>query len=107
MHGKRLQISDEVLSLHPKDILIMAPDIVMLTKLQFVLLVDTSNLLLNIHNLHPLHFFALIQLPVIAQRCPLSPRGLLVADDWLASHTVEDITALGSETLEIGGYIGG
>ena len=74
---------------------------------RFVFFVDTSNLLLNIHNLHPLHFFALIQLSIIAQRCPLSPRSLLVADDWLASHTVKDIAALGSETFEIGSYIGG
>lgn len=67
---------------------------------------DAPNLLLNIHNLHPLHFFALIQLSIIAQRCPLPPRSLLFADDKLASHTIEDVTALRSETLEIGGYIG-
>lgn len=67
---------------------------------------DAPNLLLNIHNLHPLHLFALVQLPIIAQRCPLPPRSLLFADDGLASHTVENITALRSETLEIGGYIG-
>lgn len=67
---------------------------------------DASNLLLNIHTLHPLQFFALIQLPIIAQRCPFPPRSLLFADDWLASHTVEDITALGSEALEVGRYIG-
>ena len=66
---------------------------------------DASNLLLDIHNLHPLHFFALIQLPVIAQRCPLPPRSLLLADDWLASHTVEDVTTLRSEALEVGGDI--
>ena len=68
---------------------------------------DASNLLLNIHNLHPLHFFALVQLPIIAQRCPLPPRSLLFADDWLTSHTVEDVTSLGSEALEISGYVGG
>lgn len=66
---------------------------------------DASNLLFDIHNLHPLHFFALIQLPIIAQRRPLPPRSLLFTDDWLASHTVEDVTALGSEALEVGGYI--
>lgn len=71
--------------------------------LRFVLLVDASNLLLNIHNLH---FFALVQLPIIAQSRPLPPRSLLFADDWLASHTIEDVTALGSEALEVGGYIG-
>ena len=67
---------------------------------------DAPNLLLNIHNLHPFHFFALIQLPIIAQRSSLPPRSLLFADDWLASHTIEDVTALGSEALEVGGYIG-
>ena len=66
---------------------------------------DPPNLLLNVHNLHPLHLFALVQLSIIAQRCPLPPRSLLLADDGLASHTVEDITALRSEALEIGGYI--
>lgn len=67
---------------------------------------DASNLLFNIHNLHPLHLFALVQLPVIAQRCPLPSGSLLFADDWLSSHTIEDVTALGSEALEVGGYIG-
>ena len=77
----------------------------MLQYLCLIFLMDASNLLLNIHNLHPLHFFALIQLPVIAQRCSLSPRGLLFANDWLASHTVEDITALRSKALEVRGHI--
>lgn len=72
----------------------------------FVFLVDAPNLLPNVHSLHPLHFFALIQLPVIAQSCLLPPRSFLFADDWLASHAIEDITALRSEALEVGLYIG-
>ena len=68
---------------------------------------DASNLLLNVHDLHPLHFFALIQLPIIAQCCPLPPRSLLFTNDWLTGHTVEDVTSLGSEALEIGGHVGG
>ena len=67
---------------------------------------NSSNLLLNVHNLHPLHFLALIQLSIIVQRGPLPPCSLLFADDWLASHTVKDVTALRSKAFEISGYIG-
>lgn len=64
---------------------------------------DATNLLLNIHSLH---FCAPVQVPIIAQRRSLPSGSLLFADDWLASHTIEDVTALGSEALEVGGHIG-
>ena len=67
---------------------------------------NSSNLLLNVHYLHPLHFLALIQLSIIVQRGPFPPCSLLFANDWLASHTVKDVTALRSKAFEINGYIG-
>ena len=67
---------------------------------------NASDLLLNVHNLHPLYFFALIQLPIIAQRSLLPPRSLLFTNVWLACHTIEDVAALGSEALKVGSYIG-
>lgn len=77
------------------------------TPLRLELLMNLPYLLLYIHALHPLQILALFQLPIIARRRLLPPRGLLVADDRLARYPVKHITALGSKAFEVGGYIRG
>lgn len=76
-------------------------------KLRLELLMNLPDLLLDIHPLHPLQILALLQLPVVAGRRLLPPRGLLLADDWLPRHTVEHIAPLRAEPLEIGGHVAG
>jgi hypothetical protein len=65
---------------------------------------NIPNLLLNIH---PLHILGLFQLPIIIQRRPLPPRLLLLADNRLTCHTVENIRTLRGKPLEISCYVGG
>lgn len=84
----------------------------MVSAARIKLLVNLPDLLIDIHPLPPLHLLALLQLPVIAQRRFLPPRGLLFADDWLSSHPVEDIAALRRQPFEVrcdvaGGEVGG
>ena len=46
--------------------------------------------------------------PIItSQRGALPPRGFLLADDRLASHTVEDVATLGGEAFEVCRYVAG
>ena len=66
---------------------------------------DLPYLLLNIHPLHPLHLLPLVQLPIIAQRRLLPPRLLLLADDRLARHAIEDVRPLRCETFQVGGDV--
>lgn len=65
------------------------------------LLMDLPDLLVNIHALPSLHLFPLFQLPVIVQSGLFPPRGFLLANDWLSSHTVKYITALRRQPLEV------
>ena len=74
--------------------------------LGFILCVDLPDLFLNIHSLHPLHLFPLIQLPVVVRGRLLSPRLLLFANDRLTRDAIKDVRALRGEALEVGSYIG-
>lgn len=69
---------------------------------------NSPNLLLHInilHNIQPL-IAPLYGCPIITLLGPLSPRKLLFRDG-LTGYAVEEIAALGCETLEIVGYVCG
>lgn len=65
------------------------------------------NLLYLFLNIHPLHILRLIQLPVITQRRPLPPGLLLLTNNRLPSHPIENVRPLRGKPLEVGGYVRG
>lgn len=68
---------------------------------------DLPDLFFNIQSLHPfpLRLPALLQLAVITRRRLLPPRGLLLTNDRLARHPVEDIATLAGKPLEVGRHV--
>ena len=75
------------------------------------LLINLPNLLLNIRRSARALFSRLpprLRAPIKRlQRSPLAPRRLLLANDRLARHAVEDVGALGRQPLEVRGYVRG
>ncbi len=64
---------------------------------------NLSNLLLDIHPLHPLQILALFQLPIITRRRSLPPRCLFVRDFRLPGRAVEHVTSLRAKSFQVGG----
>lgn len=68
---------------------------------------NLPDLLLNVHALHALQIFALLQLPVVAHRRFFPARRLLLADGRLARHAVKDVATLRAQPLQVGGDLAG
>lgn len=75
--------------------------------LRFILGMNLSNLLLDIHPLHPLHFLPLVQLFIITRGSLLPPRLLFFANDRLTRDAIKDIGTLRGETFQVGRYVRG